>query len=116
VLLEGNNTASGRALIDFVRLRSAQGKPPNWFLRTLLQGEHEIAVTTTVRSGGGNATVDIKSVSIAGVPITGGALDFLIRNYLMPNYPDAKVGQPFALKYRIDRIEVAPNAAYVVTR
>jgi hypothetical protein len=116
VQLIGNNAASGAALIDFVKLRSAQGKPPNWLVRQLLQGEHEVRVTTRVRSGGGKAVVDIDRVEIAGVPISGGALDFLIQNYLMPNYPEAKIGRPFDLKYGMDRIEVTPGTAYVVMR
>lgn len=116
VTLEGNNTATGKAQVDFVKLRNAQGRPPGLILRTLLGGEREIAVTATVRSGSGKATVDLKSVVIDGIPISGAALDFLIENYLIPNYPDAKVGRPFELKYRIERIEVARNAAYVVTR
>src|SRR5437868_4420540 len=36
VVLNGNNSATGTALIDFVKLRSAQGKPPGLLLRTLL--------------------------------------------------------------------------------
>lgn len=116
ITLHGNNSATGRALIDFVKLRSAQGKPPNWILRKLLEGEHEVAVTTSVRSGGGTATVDVQSVEIAGVPISGAALDFLIRNYLIPNYPEAKIGRPFQLASKVDRIEVRPGVAYVVMR
>ena len=34
-------------------------------------------------------------------------LDFLIENYLKPNYPNARIGQPFALHKHVDRIEVA---------
>ena len=116
VVLNGNNTATGRALIDFLQLRSAQGNPPGFLLRTLLAGEHEVAVTTTVKSAGGSATVNLNRVEIEGVPISGAALDFLVRNYLIPNYPDAKIGKPFPLKWRIDRIEVTPQVAYVVTR
>jgi hypothetical protein len=114
VELLGDNRASGRALVDFVRLRSAQGKPPNWLVRKLLEGEHDVRVTTRVRSGGGKAVVDIEQVEVAGLPISGGALDFLIQNYLVPNYPDAKIGRPFDLKYGMDRIEVTPGTAYVV--
>ncbi|MBC7928931.1 MAG: hypothetical protein H7039_25080 [Bryobacteraceae bacterium] len=113
VVLNGHNTATGTALIDFVKLRSAQGKAPNWILRNLFQGEHELSVTARVSSGAGKATVDIEKVELGGIPISGGALDFLIRNYLVPNYPDAKIGQPFALKYRMDRLEVSPGMAYV---
>jgi hypothetical protein len=116
VFLHGNNVATGKAMIDFVKLRSAQGKPPGWLLRKLLEGEHEVAVTTRLRSSGGTATVDLEQVEIAGVPISGSALDFLIRNYLQPNYPTAKIGQPFALGYGLDRIEVGRDVAYVVMR
>jgi len=113
VVMHGNDTATGRALIDFVKLRKAQGKSPNWILSSLLQGEHEVAVTAHVRSHSGTATVDLQKVEVAGVPISGSALDFLIQNYLRPNYPDAKIGRPFELKYNMDRIEVAPGTAYV---
>ncbi len=116
VKLDGENTATGSALIDFVKLRSAQGKPPSWLLRTLLQGEHEVEVTTRARSGNGSATVDLERVEIAGVPITGAALDFIVRNYLQANYPNAKIGRPFALAKGVDRIEVHPGVTYVVTR
>lgn len=116
VELLGDNAATGRAKIDFVKLRSAQGKPTNWFLRKILEGEREVAVTTRVRSSGGKATIDVQRVEVGGFPIEGAALDFLINNYLIPNYPQAKIGRPFALPERVDRIEVKPGVAYVVTR
>ena len=116
VELHGNNLATGRAMIDFVKLRSAQGKSPNWLMRQLFEGEHEVAVTTRLQSGGGTATVHIQKVEVGGVPIQGAALDFLIRNYLRPNYPDAKIGQPFPLKYKMERLEVQPGIAYVVMK
>jgi hypothetical protein len=116
VRLNGNDTATGTALIDFVKLRSAQGKPPSWLMRQLLSGEHEVEVTTRVRSANGKATVDLQRVEVAGIPISGSALDFLVQNYLMPNYPDAKIGRPFSLGKGVDRIEVQPGVAYVFTR
>ena len=85
-------------------------------MRKLREGEREAAVTTRVRSGGGQATVDLQKVEIAGIPIQGAALDFVINNYLIPNYPDAKIGRPFALHKNVDRIEVARGVAYVITR
>jgi hypothetical protein len=116
VELPGNNRATGRAMIDFVKLRSAQGKPPGWLLRNLLQGEHEVMVTTTVQSGGGSAVVNVERVEVSGVPISGSALDYLIENYVIPKYPDVKIGKPFQLKYGMDRLEVAKNVAYVVMK
>lgn len=115
VVLNGNNAATGTALIDFLKLRSAEGKPPGFILRTLLAGEHELSVTTSVKSSDGMATVNLERVEIEGIPISGAALDFLVRNYLIPNYPEAKIGKPFKLKWRIDRIEVTPKLAWVVT-
>jgi hypothetical protein len=41
-------------------------------------------------------------------------LDYLIENYVIPQFPDAKVGRPFELAHRIDRLEVKPNAVGVV--
>ncbi len=113
VRLLGNNQATGTLLIDFVKLQSARGKPPGFLLRTLLDGEHEVAVTAEVKSAAGMATVDIRRVEISGIPIEGSALDYVIRNYLVPNYPDAKIGSPFKLDSTVERIEVTPGAAYV---
>ena len=114
--LTGDNIATGRALIDFLKLRSARGKSSNWLMRKLLDGEREVAVTTRVRSANGTATVFVDRVEVSGMPIEGAALDFLIDNYLRPNYPDAKIGQPFALAYKMDRLEVKRGVAYVHMR
>ena len=116
VELHGNNVATGRAKIDFLKLRSAKGKATSWMMRKLLEGERDVAVTTRVTSSKGSATVDLQRVEVSGVPISGAALDFLVNNYLIPNYPDAKIGRPFALPKRVDRIEVTPGVAYVVTK
>lgn len=116
VELHGGNVATGRALVDFVKIRSAQGKNTNWMMRKLLEGEREVAVTTRIRSSGGQATVDLQKVEISGIPIQGATLDFVINNYLIPNYPNAKIGKPFALHKHVEKIEVTPGMAYVTTR
>jgi len=116
VVLQGANTATGSALIDFVKLRSAQGKSTNWLMRKLLEGEREVKVTTRIHSANGTATVNLQRVEIGGIPIEGATLDFIIRNYLVPNYPDAKIGRPFDLYRTVDRIEVAEGVAYVVLK
>jgi hypothetical protein len=114
--LPGGNVAVGTALINFVKVQNAQGNAPGWFARKLLDGEHNVVVTARLESGNGMATVDLKRVEIDGITVQGAALDFLIQNYLLPNYPDAKVGKPFALDYRMDRFEVNPGIAYVVMK
>jgi len=114
--LGANNTATGYAQIDFVKLRSAQGKPPGWLLRKLLQGERDVSVTCEVRSANGVVTVYPTEVEIEGVPISGAALDFLIHNYLLPNYPNAKIAQPIRLKYGMDRFEVYDSRVDIVLK
>jgi len=110
----GSGTATATALIDFGKLRTAEGKPPGWLMSHLLEGQRPVAITARIRSSGGTATVEVESVEISGVIIEGRVLDFLIQNYLLPAYPDAKVGQPFGLRHRIERLEVQPSAVGVV--
>jgi len=112
----GAGTATGSALIDFVKLQSAQGKPPGWLMRQLLQGEHPVTVTARIDSAGGRATVNVQSVEIAGITIEGRMLDYLIHNYLLPYYPDAKVGEPFELSHNIERLDVEPARVDVILK
>jgi hypothetical protein len=112
----GPSAATGSALIDFVKLRSAQGKPPGWLIRQMLQGEHPVTVKARINSGGGRATVDVQSVEVSGVTIEGRMLDFLIHNYLLPYYPDAKVGEPFELGHGIDRLDIQPARVDVILK
>jgi hypothetical protein len=106
--------ATGTALVDFVKLRSAQGADPGWLLATLLEGEHPVRVTARIRSGKGQAIVDVEKVEISGMTIEGSALDFLIRNVLLPLYPSAAVGRPFELGHHIDRIAIRPDSVAVL--
>ncbi len=106
--------ATGRAMIDFGKVRRSQGRPPGWLMSKLLDGERPVTVTASIRSANGQATVDVQRVEISGVAIDGGTLDFLIQNVLLPLYPDAAVGRPFQLGHRIDRLDVQPGAVGVV--
>jgi hypothetical protein len=106
--------AKGNALIDFGKVRRAQGYQPGWLMSKLLDGERPVTVTARVRSGNGKATVDVQSVEISGFTIDGKTLDFLIQNFLLPMYPSAAVGRPFELGHRIDRLDVQPGAVGVV--
>jgi len=110
----GPGTATASALIDFGKLRRAEGKPPGRILACLLDGERPVTITARIRSSGGTATVDVQDVQISGVIIEGRMLDFLVRNYVMQAYPSAKVGEPFALGHRIERLDVQPSAVGVL--
>ena len=109
-----SGVAKGNALIDFGKVRRAQGYQPGWLMSKLLDGERPVAVTARIRSGGGKATVDVQSVEVSGLTIDGKTLDFLIQNFLLAMYPDAVVGRPFELGHRIDRLEIQPGSVGVV--
>jgi hypothetical protein len=112
--LWGDGMAHGTAQIDFAKLRTSEGHPPGWLMSKLLGGERPVAVTARIRSGGGQATVDVQRVEISGITIDGATLDFLIHNFLLPLYPDAVVGKPFPLGHRIERVDVQ-NRGVTVT-
>jgi hypothetical protein len=107
-------TATATAMIDFGKLRRAQGYQPGWLMSKLLDGEHPVSVTARIRSNGGKTTVDVDRVSISGIEIDGRTLDFLIQNFLLVLYPNAMVGRPFEMGHRIDRLEVARTGVAVV--
>jgi hypothetical protein len=109
----GDGRATGSALIDFVKIREGQGNPPGWLMSRLLSGERPVTVTARIQSGDGIAQVDIERVEISGVPVEGRALDFIIDSYLRSRYPEAKIGTPFELGHRIDRLEIKPGGVGV---
>jgi hypothetical protein len=109
-----SGVAKGNALVDFGKVRRAQGYEPGWLMAKLLDGERPVSVTARIRSGGGKATVDVQSVEISGMTIDGKMLDFLIQNFLLAMYPDAVVGKPFELGHRIDRLDIQPGSVGVV--
>jgi hypothetical protein len=106
----------GTADIDFLKVRQAYGERPGWLMSQLLTGERPVAITVRVTSGHGKARVDVLKVVISGVVAEGRTLDFLISNFVVPTFPDVKVGKEFALDYNIDRLEILPGRVFVVLR
>lgn len=106
--------ATGSATVDIAKVCRSQGIAPGWALSKLLQGEHPVSVTASIRSSGGRATVDVKRAEISGLEIDGRTLDLLIQYVLLPMYPNAAVGRPFELGHNIERIDVRPAAVGVL--
>jgi hypothetical protein len=104
---------TGSAMVDFGRVRRAQGYRPGWLMSRLLDGERPVSVTARIQSGAGRATVAVQRVEISGMQIDGRTLDFLIENFLIPMYPDAAIGRPFELGHRIEKLDVLPAAVAV---
>jgi hypothetical protein len=106
--------ATGTAMVDFGKVRRAQGYHPGWLMSRLLDGERPVSVTARIQSAGGKATVQVQRVEISGLEIDGGTLDFLIQNFLIPMYPEAAVGRPFELGHRIEKLDIQPSAVGVL--
>jgi len=106
--------AIGSAIINFGKVQRGRGEKPGWLMSKLLDGERPVSVTARIRSSGGRATVDVQRVEISGLAIDGATLDFLIRNVLLPAYPNAVVGRPFELGDRIEKLDVQPAGVGVV--
>ena len=111
----GNGTATGYALIDFLRIQqNGQASNVPWLVARLIEGERSVKVSTRIVSSGGTATVFLQRVEISGVSVSGGTLDFLVNEFFRPLYREAKINQPFALRKGIERLEVTAAAAKVI--
>ena len=112
----GNGTGSAFALMDFLKMRHAEGKSPGWMMTRMLEGERPVTVAVRVQSGGGWCQVDLTRVEISGVAATGSVLDFLIKTFFLPLYPTAKIGEKFELGYGIDRVDLRPAGVGVTMK
>jgi hypothetical protein len=115
-LMLGNGEATATALIDFLKVRHASGMETNWLVSKLIEGEKLVRARASIQSAHGQATVHMLSVEIGGLAVTGAPLDFLVQNFFLPFYPDAKIDEPFNLAGNVDRIEVTPAEARVYIR
>lgn len=114
VVVDAPDVVTGRALVDFGKVRRAQGYQPGWLMAKLLDGERPVSVTARVRSSAGKVTVEVQRAEVAGLEIDGAVLDFLVQNFVIPLYPEAMIGRPIPMGFRIDRLLVAPAGVAVM--
>jgi hypothetical protein len=112
----GTGTASGSAFVDFIKLRQGEGLSTNSLLAKLIQGERPLKVSIQLESGQGRATARLTRLELSGVTVTGAPLDFLVNEFFLHLFPDAKVNQPFDLPNNIDRIDLRPDGVRVTIR
>jgi hypothetical protein len=112
----GTDTGTAYALMDFLKMRHAEGKPTNWLMTHLIEGERPVTISIHMKSGGGFAQVDLTRVEISGAVASGAVLDFLIKTFFLPLYPAAKINEQFELGYGIDRIDIRPTAVRVTMK
>jgi hypothetical protein len=110
-----NGRVVGAAQIDFLKLKqAATGQAPGWLANYLLSGKRPVSVAVRFQSLHRRARFDVERVEIAGIPVSGAPLDHLIHNYLLPQFPRAKIDAWFDLDWRIQRITVSPAGASVL--
>ena len=112
----GMGTATGSATIDFLKMRQAEGVATNPLIAKLIEGERALKVSVQLDSAGGRATAKLTRLEISGITVTGAPLDFLVNQFFLKMFPDAKVNQPFDLRDNIDRIELRPDSVRVTIK
>jgi hypothetical protein len=111
-----NNGASGFAHVDFLKMQHSKGAKVNWLMARLIEGERPMRVNVEIRTGGGVATVFLRRVEISNVAASGTVLDFLVRTFFRPLYPEAHIDEQFEMGHSIDRVEITPTLAKVFIR
>jgi hypothetical protein len=110
----GQGSAIARASVDLLKVQEIKGAPPNPLLAWFLSGERPLEIRARIQSGQGRATVYLDEMRLSGVSARGVALDFLVENFLLPFYPTAAIGRPFALKHSVERLEITPAGVTAV--
>lgn len=112
----GTGSVTASAMIDFAKVLAGEGQPLNPALEKLFEGEHPVRVVARIESSGGQAVVSPTRVEVSGIAATGPVLDVLVKTFLLPLFPDAKIGQPFELGLGIDRVDVRPDGVRVTIK
>lgn len=112
----GMGSATGSATIDFLKMRQAEGVATNPLIAKLIEGERPLIVSVQLESAAGRATAKLTRLEISGIAVTGAPLDFLVNQFFLKIFPDAKVNQPFDLRDNIDRIELRPDGVRVTIK
>ncbi len=105
---------TGTATVDFLEWQVQKGASPGFLLRWLLQGKRRVEVVGRWTSADGYGRADIESVTIGAVPVSGGAVKFLIDNLVRPRYPGAIVGEWVPLGYHLKQVRIERGRAVVV--
>jgi hypothetical protein len=112
----GAGTATGSAFVDFLKMRQGEGLATNSLIAKLIEGERPLKVSIELESSHGRATAHLTRLEISGVAVTGAPLDFLVNEFFLHLFPDAKVNQPFDLHDNIERIELRPDGVRVTMK
>lgn len=106
-------TVIGSALLDFLQMQHAKGIKANWLIEKLIEGERPTKVVIETQSKDGRAVVYLRRLEISGIAANSTVLDFLIRNFFRPLYPNAHINEWFEMGYNIDHVDVGTGKVVV---
>lgn len=104
------------AVVEFGKLPQLERLRNNFLLSGVLKGEKPVTTEIEMHSGGGQATIDVKHVTIGETRFEGRVLAFLVESLILSDFPDAKIGEPFPLKHHVDQIKIRPGGLAVTLR
>ena len=105
---------TGAATVDFLEWQVERGASPGVLLSWLLRGKRRVEAVCHYTSKDGYGQVDVESVKIGGVPLSGAAVAFLIDNLVQPRYPAAVVGRPVQLGLNLKQVRIERGKAVLV--
>ena len=112
----GYGRASGGASVNFVKLLQVRGASPGWLVTRMFEGWKPLRAWARLESSGGRATVYLEKLELSGMTLPATLVDFIMRQFAQRYSPDMRLGQPFGLKHRIERLELSPAGFTVVMR
>jgi len=108
--------AAATADVNLVKLLAAKGVAPGWLFAKAFEGWRPVRASARLESGGGRAAVYLERLEVSGLTIPKIVVDFLVRHFAQRYSPDMRLGEPFPLKHRIERLELTPAGFAVVLR
>ena len=105
--------AKGTAVVDFSKARGPNTEG-GLIWRTLLSGERPVELTARVRpASAGYVIVDVENLTVSGLEMSGGTLDFMITNLLNPHMPGFRFGEPVELEHNVERLDFSATGVQI---
>ena len=104
----GENTGTWSGVIDFEKLPELAPYQDNFLLSSILKGSAAVSATGSLVSSGGQATFDVKQVTVGASKFEGSTLGFLVKHVVLSDHPDLELGEPFDLEHNVESIKLTP--------
>jgi len=100
-------------VVDFDKVPQLAPLKSNFLLSSILTGSSPVSATAGLVSSGGQATVDVKQVTIGGTKFEGGTLGFLVKQLVLFDHPDLELGKPFDLEHNVESIKLTAQGVAI---